>query len=73
MNEAYEFMKSDLGIAISWICTVASTAITLFTIKKNNALNKQIAILKINQESVTQKGKKNLYTKNVSGDMNIKM
>lgn len=77
MSEFYEFIKSDLGVAISWIATIASTIITIATIKENNSLKAKIAITSSttehSQDSITQNGEKNIYTKNNSGDMNIKM
>lgn len=76
MTDIYEFMKSDLGVAISWICTVVSTIITLIKTKENRSLKTRInqtTSTDASRDTVTQKGKGNIYTKNNSGDINIKM
>lgn len=77
MEAFYEFIKSDSGVAISWIGTVISTIITLITIKENRSLKSKINITQLktdhSQDTVNQNGEKNIYTKNNSGDMNIHM
>ena len=84
-----DFIKSDLGVAISWFCGVAGFAYGFFQKKETQRVRMEMNVL-INQakikktsenlevvdgggDSVSQVGDKNIYTKNNSGGMNIKM
>lgn len=79
MGSIIEFVKSDIGVALAWICTVGSTLFAVFTSKKNRQLKVKVGEINNDlatdnsQDSVTQNGKKNVYTKNNSGGMNIDM
>lgn len=79
MDTFIEFVKSDIGVTTAWICTVGSTLFAVITSKKNKQLKIQIGEITKNstvdnsQDSVTQNGQKNVYTKNNSGGMKIDM
>lgn len=79
MESIIEFVKSDIGVSLAWICTVGSTLFAVITSKKNRQLKIKIGEINNNsatdnsQDSVTQNGQKNVYTKNNSGGMNIDM
>jgi hypothetical protein len=79
MDTFIEFVKSDIGVTLAWICTVGSTLFAVITSKKNKQLKIQIGEITKNstvdnsQDSVTQNGQKNVYTKNNSGGMKIDM
>lgn len=79
MESIIEFVKSDIGVALAWICTMGSTLFAVITSKKNRQLKIKIGEINNNseidnsQDSVTQNGQKNVYTKNNSGGMNIDM
>jgi hypothetical protein len=85
----FDFIKSDLGLAISWFCGVVGFAYGLFQKKETqrvriamNVLINQTKIKKASEnlavvdgggDSVSQVGDKNIYTKTNSGGMHIKM
>ncbi|UQB43084.1 hypothetical protein JX580_04170 [Thiomicrospira microaerophila] len=79
MESIIEFVKSDIGVTLAWICTVCSTLFAVITSKKNRQLKIKIGEINNNsatdssQDSFTQNGQKNVYTKNNSGGMNIDM
>ncbi|WP_236191276.1 hypothetical protein [Pseudomonas pharyngis] len=78
MDAIIEFFKSDLGVSISWICTVVSTGFCFFKTKENKSLKVQIKGLEIKvnnlgDDTVTQSGDGNVYTKQNSGGMKINM
>ena len=79
MESIIEFVKSDIGVTLAWICTVGSTLFAVITSKKNRQLKIKIGEINNNsatdnsQDSVTQNGQKNVYTKSNSGGMNIDM
>ena len=79
MESIIEFIKSDIGVTLAWICTVGSTLFAVITSKKNRQLKIKIGEINNNsatdnsQDSVTQNGQKNVYTKSNSGGMNIDM
>ncbi|WP_373084994.1 hypothetical protein [Zhongshania sp.] len=79
MESIIEFVKSDIGVTLAWVCTVGSTLFAVITSKKNRQLKIKICEINNNlatdnsQDSVTQNGQKNVYTKNNSGGMNIDM
>jgi Na+-translocating ferredoxin:NAD+ oxidoreductase RnfG subunit len=83
------FFGSELGVAIAWICGIAGFIYSLIQkqannqlkIQLNNSLN-QIQNLQsslntvqtdASNNEVNQNGSKNVYTKQNSGGMNIKM
>lgn len=74
MNAFIEFVKSDVGVALAWICTVGSTLFAIITSKKNKKLKiKNSSTVDNSQDSVVQSGQKNVYTKRNSGGMRIDM
>ena len=79
MDTFIEFVKSDIGVTLAWVCTVGSTLFAVITSKKNKQLKMQVGEITKNstvdnsQDSVTQNGQKNAYTKNNSGGMKIDM
>lgn len=78
MDAIIEFFKSDLGVSISWICTVVSTGFCFFKAKENKSLKVQVKGLEIKvnnlgDDTVTQSGDGNVYTKQNSGGMKINM
>ena len=79
MDTFIEFVKSDIGVTLSWVCTVGSTLFAVITSKKNKQLKIKIGEITNNsavdnsQDSVVQNGQKNVYTKNNSGGMKIDM
>jgi len=78
MDVFFDFFKSDAGVAISWLCTVGSVLFGFFKFRENKQLKIEIARLEVNinnlgSDSVTQSGGGNVYTKQNSGGMNIKM
>jgi len=78
MDAVFEFLKSDIGVAIAWVCTVGSTILGFVKVKEVKALKLKIKSLEINisnlgDDIVSQSGQGNIYTKQNSGGMNIKM
>lgn len=79
MESFIEFVKSDIGVTLAWICSVGSTIFAVITSKKNKQLKIKIGEISNNstvdysQDSVMQNGQKNVYTKNNSGGMKINM
>ena len=79
MDTFIEFVKSDIGVTLAWLCTVGSTLFAVITSKKNKQLKIEIGEITKNltvdnsQDSVMQNGQKNVYTKNNSGGMKIDM
>ncbi len=79
MDTFIEFVKSDIGVTLAWVCTVGSTLFAVITSKKNKQLKIKIGEITNNsavdnsQDSVVQNGQKNVYTKNNSGGMKIDM
>ncbi len=78
MDILFGFFKSDIGLAISWICTVGSVVFGFFKLRENKKLKVKITRLEVNfnklgDDSVNQSGGGNIYTKQNSGGMNIKM
>lgn len=75
--ELFDFVKSDIGVALAWICTVGSTISAIVMRNKNKDLRLQIKNFRDNidnsQDKITQHGEKSIYTKNNSGDINIDM
>lgn len=79
MDTFIEFVKSDIGVTLAWVCTVVSMFFSVITLNKNKQLKIKIGEITKNstvdssQDSVVQNGQKNLYTKNNSGGMKIDM
>jgi len=79
MEHLIEFVKSDIGVSLAWLCTVGSAIYAIFSSKKNKELKIKIEQItnKHNtdnsKDSVNQQGQKNVYTKNNSGGMKIDM
>ncbi|EPF2550322.1 hypothetical protein ACSL9F_003512 [Vibrio cholerae] len=79
MDTFIEFVKSDIGVTLAWVCTVGSTLFAVVASKKNKQLKIEIGEIKNNstvdnsQDSVMQNGQKNLYIKSNSGGMKIDM
>lgn len=79
MDIFIEFVKSDIGVTLAWVCTVGSTLFALITSKKNKQLKIKIgeitkkSTVDNSQDSVMLNGQKNVYTKNNSGGMKIDM
>lgn len=79
MESIIEFVKSDMGVTLAWICTVGSTFVAVITLKKNKQLEIKIGEINNNsaidnsQDRVAQNGQKNVYTKSNSGGMKIDM
>ncbi|KAJ8742075.1 hypothetical protein H9Y13_04545 [Aeromonas veronii] len=79
MEQFILFVKSDVGVVISWICTVGSTVFAIMKSKQNKQLKAEIQNLTVStvtdhsQDIVNQSGQTNIYTQNNSGGMNIKM
>ena len=79
MEPILDFVKSDVGVAIAWLCTVGSTIFAIVTAKENRTLKVRIhksvnnATTDNSKDTISQTGDKNVYTKNNSGGMNIKM
>lgn len=79
MENIIEFIKSDIGVTLAWLCTVGSTVFSVITSKKNKKLKVKIGEITSNsemdnsQDSIMQNGQKNVYTKNNSGGMKIDM
>ncbi|WP_139794442.1 hypothetical protein [Vreelandella lionensis] len=79
MDTFIEFVKSDIGVTLAWVCTVGSTLFAVITSKKNKQLKIKIGEITNNstvdnsQDSVIQSGQNNVYTKNNSGGMRIDM
>ena len=79
MDTFIEFVKSDIGVSLAWLCTVGSTVVAVTTSKKNKQLKIKIGEITKNstvdssQDSLMQNGQKNVYTKNNSGGMKIDM
>lgn len=77
-----KFFSSDVAVAIAWICGIAGFIYGFVQKQANNNLkvklqNLQNSMNKIqtdsSQNEVHQTGEKNVYTKQNSGGMNIKM
>lgn len=79
MESIFEFVKSDIGVSLAWLCSVGSTAYAIFSTKKNKQLKIKIEQITSqnnadnSKDSVNQNGQKNVYTKNNSGGMKIDM
>lgn len=79
MDTFIEFVKSDIGVTLAWVCTVVSMFFSVITLNKNKQLKMKIGEITKNstvdssQDSVVQNGQKNVYTKNNSGGMKIDM
>lgn len=78
MEVIIDFFKSDIGVSISWLCTVIGTAFGLFKAKESRALRIKIKTLEVRLENlgndnVTLSGDRNVYTKKNSGGMTINM
>ncbi|GEB70089.1 hypothetical protein PC2016_1664 [Pseudoalteromonas carrageenovora] len=77
MEHLIEFVKSDIGVSLAWLCSVGSTIYAIFSSKKNKELKIKIQQITNNtdnsKDSVNQHGQKNVYTKNNSGGMKIDM
>jgi hypothetical protein len=79
MESFINFVKSDIGVTLAWVCTVGSTLFAVITSKKNKKLKIKINEITNNstvdnsQDSVMQNGQKNVYTKKNSGGMKIEM
>lgn len=84
-----EFIKSDIGVAIAWLTGVVGFIYAFLQkqeckqlkIKMTNLVQQKfdvqskmnIGSIRDGEDSVVQTGDKNIYTKNNSGGMNIKM
>ncbi|ALS33067.1 MULTISPECIES: hypothetical protein [Gammaproteobacteria] len=79
MDTFIEFVKSDIGVTLAWLCTVGSTLFAVIASKKNKQLKIKIGEITKNstvdnsKDSVMQNGQKNVYTKTNSGGMKIDM
>lgn len=79
MDIFIEIVKSDIGVVLAWVCTVASTLFAMFTSRENKKLkikNGEIinnSTVDNRQDGVVQSGQNNVYTKKNSGGMNIDM
>ena len=79
MDTFIEFVKSDIGVMLAWLCSVGSTLFAVITSKKNKQLKIKIGEITKNstvdnsKDSVMQNGQRNVYTKNNSGGMKIDM
>lgn len=79
MENFIEFVKSDIGVTLAWVCTVGSTLFAVITSNKNKQLKLKIGEITNNstvdnsQDSVMQNSQKSVYTKNNSGGMKIDM
>lgn len=79
METFIEFVKSDIGVTLAWVCTVGSTLFAVITSNKNKQLKIKIGEISNNstvdnsQDGVIQNGQKNVYTKKNSGGMKINM
>jgi hypothetical protein len=79
MENFIEFVKSDIGVTLAWVCSIVSTFFAVFTKNKNKKLKVKIDQITNNsaidnsKDSVSQNGQKNVYTKNNSGGMKIDM
>ncbi|MGD9860865.1 MAG: hypothetical protein AB7S90_12495 [Marinobacterium sp.] len=79
MDTFIEFVKSDIGVTLAWVCTVGSTLFAVITSRKNKQLKIKVGEITRNstvdnsQDGVVQNGQKNVYTKNNSGGMKIDM
>lgn len=80
--QAIDFIKSDIGITISWLCTVASCIYGLLKTNQVIKLQKKISIMKLkidnidqshNLKTVNQSGEKNVITETVEGNLKINM
>lgn len=83
------FVKSDLGVAISWACGVAGfiyglvqrkevlrIRLEMSSVVNNNGVQQKsggASLVDGGSDSVNQSGEKNFYTKNNSGGISIKM
>ena len=77
-----DFFSSDVAVAIAWICGVAGFAYGLRQKLANMNLRVKLTSLQnsfntvetdASQNEVHQTGEKNVYTKQNSGGINIKM
>lgn len=82
MDMILDFIKSDLGVAIAWLCTVISAIYGYVKRVENKRLKIEITNIQnqVNtdvsvesKDEVNQKGKSNVYTKKVTGNVNIDM
>lgn len=78
MDVFFELFKSDVAVVISWLCTVGSVVFGLFKLRENKKLKVEVSRLQIRvnnlgDDSVSQSGGGNIYAKQNSGGMNIKM
>ncbi|TYT74051.1 hypothetical protein [Desulfobotulus mexicanus] len=79
MDILLDFLKSDIGVGIAWLCTVGSTAYSIIKRRENKSLKlkmqklENIVSIDNGQDTVAQYGEKSLYTKHNSGGMNINM
>jgi hypothetical protein len=77
-----KFFQSDLGVAISWICGVVGFIFAIFQKNENRKLKIQLqnslnttntSNVDSSKDNISQNGDKNIYTRNNSGGMKIKM
>jgi hypothetical protein len=81
-----DFFSSDIAVALAWVCGVAGFIFALVERKENRTLKIQLQNIQSlvqtsnsstatdeSKNDVTQLGEKNVYTKQNSGGMNIKM
>lgn len=78
MDMIVEFFKSDVGVSISWLCTVIGTVFGIVKAKENKELRVKVGALEVKLESmgndnVALSGDGNVYTKRNSGGMTINM
>jgi hypothetical protein len=82
LGGSMDFFSSDVAVAIAWICGVAGFAYGLRQKLANMSLKVELTSLQNSMNSVEtdasrndvhQTGEKNVYTKQNSGGMNIKM
>ncbi|MDO8402521.1 MAG: hypothetical protein Q7T27_03395 [Pseudomonas sp.] len=78
MEAIIDFFKSDLGVSISWVCTVVGTLFGFIKAKENKLLKVKVEKLEVSinnlgDDTVTQSGDGNVYTKQNSGGMKINM
>jgi len=77
MDIIIDFIKSDMGVGIAWICSVCGTVWGVLKSAENKRLKIEISNINANNDNsnndITQSGEKNVYTKNNSGGMKINM
>lgn len=77
MGIFFEFIKSDVGVGLAWLCTVGSVVFAILTKRENRSL--KIKVEKFDQrnykdnghDTVSQNGLNNIYTKHSSGNVDI--